>query len=126
MVARVNKNWSFTPKDKATSPTTTLESVPQTTTVNIQEYHVVDTINIPNLLIQKNVGDKFINIISRGKFADLMARITENIYQKYITIEDKGNVVFYIRILKDVYGTMNTALIFCLNLIKDIKSKFSS
>ena len=126
MVARVNKNRSFTPKDKATSPTTTLESVPQTTTVNIHEYHVVDTINTPDLLIQKNVGDKFINIISRGKFAYLMARITEKIYQKYITIEDKGNVVFYIRILKDVYGTMNTALIFCLNLIKDIKSKFSS
>ena len=126
MVSRGNKNRSFTPKDKATSPTTTLESVPQTTNVNIHEYHVVDTINTPDLLIQKNVGDKFINIISRGKFAYLMARITEKIYKKYITIEDKGNVVFYIRILKDVYVTMNTALIFCLNLIKDIKSKFSS
>ena len=50
-----------------------------------------------------------------------MARIDPDIYIKYITTYDKGHNIMYAECLKDLYGTLDTALIFWVELINDLE-----
>ena len=122
MVTGGNKQRAYMLKEEVTSPTTALESILLTMTIDAHEGHDVTIVNIPNAFIQTDIGDEFITMHLRGKLMELMVKIAPEIYQKYITLDAKGNMVLYIYLQKAVYGIMKATLLFYLKLIKDLKS----
>ena len=76
----------------------------------------MDTIDISNALIQRDVVDKFVTMRLRLNLVDLVHKIYPDIYFIYITIDAKVNTVVYIWMLKAVYGIMKVVLKFILIL----------
>ena len=59
--------------------------------------------------------DEIVNMKIEGKMAQLMKKIDTNKYEKYKVME-KGKPVIYVRLLKALYGTLKSALLFWENL----------
>ena len=85
LVARGNKQRSFTDKSEATSPTPHTESVFITATVDAMECRDVAAIDIPNAFVQTDLqkDGKAITIIMvlRGKLAQLIIKTAPEIYK---------------------------------------------
>jgi hypothetical protein len=100
-VAGGNKQRGTIPKEEASSPTAKLESVLLTAIIDAQEHRDVATIDIPNAFVQTrlvNDSDKAIMRL-RGKLAELMVKVAPEIYTKYVTVNNKGETVLYVKLL---------------------------
>ena len=119
-----NKQRGNIDKTDATSPTAALESVLLTSTIDPKEGRDVAIIDIPNAFITTRIEDKkdIVIVRLRGKLAELMVATAPEIYKKYVSINRKGEVVFYVEDLNDLYGIMKAALLFYLKFVKNLKS----
>ena len=124
LVAGGNKQHGTINKEDATSPTTALELIILTATIDAKEGRDVAIINIPNVFVQIRIeDDNDIAIMClRGKLAELMAATAPEIYRKHVTINRNGETVLYVRALNAIYGIMKSALLFYIKFVKILLS----
>ena len=58
----------------------------------------------------------------RGKLAELLVAVSPEIYNKYVTINNKGETILYVRLLNALYGLLKAALLYYRKFVADIKS----
>lgn len=56
----------------------------------------------------------------QGRLAALMVLAAPHIYQKYITTDEKGQFVLFVKLQKALYGMLKSALLFCMKLLTDL------
>ena len=124
MVAGGNKKRGHIDKTDATSTTTALKSVLLTSTIDAKEGRDVAIIDIPNAFVTARIEDKndIVTVRLRGKLAELMVATSPEIYKKYVSVNSKGELVLYVEALNDLYGVINSALLFYIKFVKNLKS----
>ena len=92
MVAGVNKYRGHIDKIDANAPTSALESVLLTSTIDAKEGRDVAIIDIPNAFVTTRIEDKkdIVTVWLRGKFSKLMVVTAPEIYKKYVSVNRKG------------------------------------
>jgi Reverse transcriptase (RNA-dependent DNA polymerase) len=123
MVAGGDKQRGMIPKEEASSPTVSLESVMLTSAIDAIEERDVASADLPNAFVQtrlENEEDKVVMRL-RGKLAELMVKVAPEIYRKYVIINKKGEQVLYVRLLNALYGLLKASLLFYKKLVKDLE-----
>jgi hypothetical protein len=106
-------------KEEAASPTVGLKSVFATAAIDAKENREVVTINTPGAFLH-TTNEDYVVIRMNGMLAKLMAKTDPKLYQKYLT-DEKGKKVLYLRLQKELYGMMKSALLFYRKLISEMK-----
>ena len=101
MVTGGNKQRNHIDKTDATSPTTDLEYILLTETIDAKEGRDVTIVNIPNTFVTTWIEkkDDISTIRLWGKLAELMVATAPEIYKKYVTVNRKGELVLYVEAL---------------------------
>ena len=79
------------------------------------EHQKVATLDIPGAFMLADMEGETVHIKIEGKMAELLTNLDPKIYRKYATNE-KGITVLYMELKKALYGTLQGALLFLLNL----------
>ena len=56
-----------------------------------------------------------------GKIVELLVQLEPTMYQKYVTTGPNGEPIIYVRLLKDLYGLLRSALLFYEKLRGDLE-----
>ncbi len=89
-------------KEEAASPTMTNESVFLTGVIDAKEGQDVATFDITGTYLHA-VNDHDVNMVLKGKLAELMELVAPHIYQKHITTNKKGHPMLYVHLNKVLY-----------------------
>jgi hypothetical protein len=84
-------------KSDATSPTVALESVLVTATIDVFERRDVAIVEVPGAFLAAAMDEEMIMCL-RGRLAELMVKTAPNIYRKFISIDNKGNSILYVKL----------------------------
>jgi hypothetical protein len=106
-----------------------IESILITTTIDAmqKQCHDVMTANILNAFVQMDVDEKNqvkgerIIIKIRALLVDMLLKIAPKVYEGYSTNEGKTKVL-YIKMLKAIYGMLQSSLLYYKKFHKDIES----
>jgi hypothetical protein len=109
-------------KSDATSPTVALESVLITATIDAFERRDVAIVDVPGVFLTADM-DKEVIMCLRGRLVELMVKTAPNIYRKFISIDNKGSSILYVKLQKALYGCLISALLFYLKLVKDLETE---
>ena len=63
----------------------------------------------------------FVLMAIRGTLADMLVKITPEVYGPYLTKDKKRNSLLYMKVLKALYGLMEASLMFYQILRKDLE-----
>jgi len=110
-------------KDEATSPTISHEAKIITGVIEAKQKHDIMTADIPYALVQTDIdqsGKKIIMKI-REELVDILVDVSPEIYSNYV-VQEKGQSVLYVQMLKALYGMMVSSLLYYKKLRKDIES----
>jgi len=109
-------------KDEATSLTVSHEATIITGVIEAKQQHDIMTADIPNAFVQTDInqsGEKIIMKI-RGELVDILVDVSQEIYSNYV-VQEKGQCVFYVQMLKALYGMMVSSLLYYKKFRKDMK-----
>ena len=67
-------------------------------------------------------GEQRIITLFKEKLSEIMVTVDLNLYQKYVTYDNKGNAMLYVKMNKALYGLLQSALLFYKKLMKNIKA----
>ena len=112
------KQRVWTNKEDATSPTVSTEAVLLTSVFDAKEWREVMTVDIPGAFMQGD-QDKTVHMKLEGTLAELLTKCDPTKYQPYLVVE-QGKPVLYVELVKALYGTIRTALIFWRKFTKQI------
>ena len=112
------KQRVWTNKEDATSPTVSTEAVLLTSVFDAKEWREVMTVDIPGAFMQGD-QDKTVHMKLEGTLAELLTKCDPTKYQPYLVVE-QGKPVLYVELVKALYGTIRTALIFWCKFTKQI------
>ena len=56
-------------------------------------------------------GEQRIIMLFKGKLAELMTMVDPNLYQKYVTYDNKGNAILYVEMKKAFHGLVQSSLL---------------
>ena len=111
-------------RDEAASPTTMTESVMITATIDAKQNRDVMTADIPNAFVQvdidKKKGEQIIMKV-RGLLVNMLTELSPETYEKYVVYEG-NNKVLYVRMIKALYGMLQSSLLYYKKFRKDIES----
>lgn len=62
-------------------------------------------------------------MIIRGRLADILINIISECYEKFATKDRSGNTILYVKLLKTLYGLIETSLILYQKLLKDLETR---
>jgi hypothetical protein len=94
----------------ASSPTVARESVFLTALINAVENREVAVVDIPVAFMQAYMDEEsFVRV--NGKMAELIVEIDPWMYGPHVT-QEGTNVVFFVELLKALYGTLRAARLF--------------
>ena len=79
---------------------------------------VLDT---TNAFLQAD-SNEIVNMLLRGKFAEMMVRIDPALYWEYVTYPGNGVPILYARLSKALYGMLRAALLFYKRLRNTLES----
>ena len=79
------------------------------------------TCDIPGAFMQADI-DEVLHMRIDGPLVDLLVRVDRSTYAKFVTTE-KGRKVIYVQLTKALYGTVQAALMFWLDLSKFLEEK---
>jgi hypothetical protein len=118
---------AYMERDDAASPTAMTESILITATIDAKQKRDVMTADIPNAFVQTDVdeknqvkGERIIMKI-RGPLVDMLLEIAPEVYEGYSTYEGKTKVL-YVKMLKAIYGMLQSSLLYYKKFCKDIES----
>jgi hypothetical protein len=60
-------------------------------------------------------------MVLKGRLAELMVLVAPNIYRKYITVDKRNTPIMYVKILKELFGLLKSALLFFQKLVGDLE-----
>jgi hypothetical protein len=80
----------------------------------------VVTLDIPGSSLHAEL-DKGIIMRWKGELAKMMVMVDPKLYRTYVKVKSKGKKLLCVWMKKAMYGLMQSALLFCLRLVKDIK-----
>jgi hypothetical protein len=109
-------------KSEATSPTVALESVLITATIYAFERNDVTIVDVPGSFLTADMDEEVIMCL-RGRLVELMVKTAPNIYRKFISLDNKGNSILYVKLQKALYGCLRSALLLYLKLVKDLETE---
>ena len=117
---------SYIDKDDATSPTVSTEAVLITSVLEAKQNRDVMTSDITNAFVPTEVDNKkFVERIImkiRGPLVDMLVEIAPEIYTDYVR-DDNGNKVIYVKIIKALYGMLQSAILYYNKKFKKSDSK---
>ncbi|KAG7373398.1 reverse transcriptase RNA-dependent DNA polymerase [Nitzschia inconspicua] len=125
MCANGSSQRSYIRQDEAASPTAMTESILITATIDAKQKRDVMTSDIPNAFVQTDVnkhkiGERIVMKI-KGPMVDMLIEMAPEIYSDYV-IEENGRKVFYVMILKALYGMLQSSLLYYNKFRKGIES----
>ena len=122
MVTDGSKQHTSIMKEDATSPTVALKLVLLMAMIDAAEGRDVATIDIPNAFIQTRLDDDSNKVLMRlhSKLTKLMVKVAPEIYSKYVSVDSKGELVLYVRLLNVLYGIMKVALLYYERFVRNI------
>ena len=112
-------------KEESSSPTVSIPALFMTAAIEAHEDRDVATCDIPNAFIQTEQteydkdGQRYIMKI-RGKLAELLVEMEPEVYGPFL-IQESGGKVLYVKVLKAIYGMLQSALLFYNKLRKDLE-----
>ena len=106
-------------KEEAASPTVALESVLLTAAIDAHKRRDVAVVDIPGAFLQAGLDDN-VWVLFDGTLAELMVKAAPEIYSKYVTINNKGKKVLYVKLKKALYGCLKSAILFYRKLASDL------
>jgi hypothetical protein len=102
------------------SPTVSLEAIIGTLLIDSKENRNVAIFDVPGAYLQAEMPkDKKLLMKFRDEFVDIMCEVNPE-YKKYM-IEENGKRVLYIRILRAIYGCIESALLWYELYVKILK-----
>ena len=102
------------------SPTVSLEAIIGTLLIEVREGRDVAIFDVPGAYLHAEMpGDKKLLMVFRGEFVDIMCDVNEE-YKKYVIYEN-GKKVLYVRILRAIYGCIESALLWYQLYAKTLK-----
>ena len=60
-------------------------------------------------------------MVLKGRLAELMVLVAPNIYRKYITVDKRNTPIMYVKIRKELFGLLKSALLFFQKLVGDLE-----
>ncbi|KAL7461201.1 hypothetical protein ACHAXS_001624, partial [Conticribra weissflogii] len=111
MVADGRKQRESAVKGEAASPTVCVESIFITAAIEAKERRDVATIDLPSAYLHAE-NDETTHMELKGRLAELMAQVDPTVYRKYISVDEKGTPILYVRLHKAIYGLLKSALLF--------------
>ena len=117
------KQWTYIPKEYASSPTISTEYVLLTSIVDAKENRDVSVIDIPNAFIQTRVEEKkYMAIINiRGVLVDIICKIS-SYYKAYVTRGKRGVNNLLLHCQNALYGTIVVSLLYYRKFTKSLES----
>ena len=97
------------------------ESLFVTRVIDAKEERKMAVLDIMNVFLQAD-NDKIINMLLRGKLAEMMVRIDPSLYRGYVTYSANGVAMLYARLSKAVYGILRATLLFYKRCQSQLKS----
>ena len=112
-VADGSKQRTYAGYDKSggSSPTVVTESIFMTGVVDAKERRNGAVLDIANAFLQAG-NDDTVNMLLRGKLAEMTVRIDPTLYKEYVTYSANGVLVLYVRLSKALCGMLRAALLF--------------
>ena len=119
-VADGRKQRGYVTKEESSSPTLSLEALLTTTLIDAVEERDVVIFDVPGAFLQAAFPDeKFVLVKLEGEFVDIMCKVNPELKQ-YVRIEGKKKVL-YLRLLKALYGCMESALLWYNLFVSTLK-----
>ena len=105
-----------------TLPTVYTEIVFITSTIDAFEGKTVETMDVPSDFLHTSMDPKNTNIhmALRVKMAELTVNIDHKLYRKFLSTFNKGCMILYLEMQKDLYGMLKPLLMFYLKLLWDL------
>ncbi len=104
------KQRETTRKEDASAPTVSIEAVMLSATVDAMEGRDVAAVDIPGAFMQADM-DEVVHVKFEGEIAEMLVKLDPKLYRKYVK-DENGKSVLYVELLKALYGTLKTALLF--------------
>ena len=101
-------------KDETSSPTVSTEALFLSCIVDAQEGRRVATVDIPGAFMHSEM-DEVLHLRLDGPMAELLCKVDETKYRQFMCYE-KGKPVLYVQLMRALYGTLQAALLFWINL----------
>ena len=98
-------------KSDGSLPTIFTESILMIRVIDAREKREVAVLDTANAFSQAD-NDKTINMLLRGKLAEMMVRIDPALYREYVTYSANGVPMLYVRLSKALYMMLRVALLF--------------
>ena len=107
--------------ENISSPTVSLEAIIGTLLIDVKEGRDVAIFDIRGAYLQaKMPAKKKILMVFRGEFVDIMCEVNPE-YKKYVTTDKNGKKVLYVKILRAIYGCIESALLWYQLYVKTLK-----
>jgi hypothetical protein len=105
-----SKQKSYIPREEATSPTVSMEALTASLVIDAHEKRAVSIFDVPGAYLNADMPeDKFVLLKLEGAFVDIMCEVNP-VYLKDVRYEN-GKKTLYMRILKALYGCIESALL---------------
>ena len=101
-------------KDETSSPTVSTEALFLSCVIDGQEGRQVATVDIPGAFMHSEM-DEVLHLRLDGPMAELLCKVDETKYRQYMCYEKKKPVL-YVQLMRALYGTLQAALLFWINL----------
>jgi hypothetical protein len=79
------------------------------------------TIDIPGVFMHADI-DELIHVRLEGPMTELLTRVDPQKHHTYV-IKERGKMVLYVELKKALYGTLQAAMLFWLNLMRFLTLK---
>jgi len=104
------KQRVYKSKEETRSPTVRTESLFLSTIIDAKEGRRVVTCDIPGAFMQADM-DETVHVRFDGPLVELLVRVDPKQYTKYL-LKERGKDVFYVKLEKALYGTLQGVLLF--------------
>ena len=101
-------------KDETSSLTVSTEALFLSCVIDAQEGCNVVTVDIPGAFMHSEM-DEVLHLRLDGPMAELLCKVDEKKYRQYMYYEKKKPVL-YVQLMRALYGTLQAALLFWINL----------
>ena len=106
-------------KEETSSPTVALESVFLTSLIDAKEGRKVATVDVPGAFMQSEM-DEVVHMRIDGEAAKLLLEVDRETYEPFLA-QEKGKPVLYVQLMKALYGTLQAAYLFWLDLTAELE-----
>jgi hypothetical protein len=115
-----SKQKAYIPREEATSPTVSMEALTTSLVIDAHEKRAVAIFDVPGAYLNADMPDnKFVILKLEGKFVDIMCGVNPE-YLRDVRLEN-GKKVLYLRILKALYGCIESALLWYSLYVSTLK-----